>query len=146
VQFEQLLTRSYLSAQAPNTSQVTLRIGEAAESLDSSADAVTYMEANYVPGPSRNTKIRFDFKDVTAWHAPSFEKAASTIALAQEQVVTYEPQVDFCCGPRIPIRPAPPSRRSSGRDLTKLAIIIILAVVVMGALPSPAAAHICRGK
>lgn len=95
------------------------------------ASAQTLMVANYIPGPYRNTDIRFDFQQVTAWHAPDYEYAREVIRIAKVQTIELLPEVNFCCASPVEIR-VRPSLPDGGRDLTKLAIIVILAVVVLG--------------
>jgi hypothetical protein len=135
VQFSTLLSRAHLETVTQNISAVTLRIGEEA-SVDG-ASAMTMMLATFIPGPYRNTNIRFDFKDVTAWHAPDYETAKPVIAEAKVQTVSFSPEVDWCCAPPIEMRMAPSQPGDAGRDLTKIAIIVILVVVVLGAVHRP---------
>jgi hypothetical protein len=134
MQFSTLLSRANLENMVQNTSAVTIRIGE--EAVIAGASAMTMMAANYIPGPYRNTNIRFDFKDVTAWHAVDYDTAEPVIATAKVQTVEFSPEVDWCCAPPVEIRMSPglPSDGDGGRDLTKVAIIVILVVVVLGAI------------
>ena len=110
---------------------MTVRVGESASQGDATATHIR--EANYIPGPSRETYYRFDFTEVTAWHAPAYEDAIGVLRAAQEQAVNFVLEVNWCCAPPVEERPRPNIPDSGVIDLTKLAIIIILVIVVLGA-------------
>ena len=130
MQFTAQLTRARLENTVQNVSDISLRIGE--EAIEGDASAMTFIDSNYKPGPFRTTNIRFVFQQVTAWHAPQYSDAVSVIEKAKLQTISFSPEVEYCCAAPIEERVRPPSPDDEGRQLTNMAIIVILVVVVLG--------------
>lgn len=127
------LNASVLEAQLANTTEVTLRLGTAAN--QESATAVKFRQANFRPGPAETARIRFVFDSVTAWHADTFVVARSAMEEAGTLADTAELAIDWCCAPPVRIR-NPPERRESSAVAAPTAAAVAAAVIVAVRAPS----------